>query len=193
MHMKNNETITTTLSWIEDLKFIKDSERAAESLALSFPLSKAEALTIVIVKAMHDHNAPVSKRAVSEALAEQFGISFTASDLKSVERIFDIITAGTDMTDSNSFLWFSYLWKDVALSSVLQEADDIYDCNDIADFYEIDKRAIHLIKHAISSKSPVAISINGFALDMSLGIIKQLFEKEGIRCMIGSKVRLSET
>lgn len=68
------------------------------------------------------------------------------------------------------------------------EETDIPDCSDIADFYEIDSRVISLIKHAINAKSPIVLIIDDFLQHMSLNIIKKILEKEGIYCLIGSKV-----
>ena len=76
----------------------------------------------------------------------------------------------------------------MAFSNELLEKTDIPDCSDVAGFYEIDPRVISLIKHAISSKSPIAIMIDDFLQHMNLGIIKRLLEEEGIYCLIGSEM-----
>ena len=56
MKNKDTSTIATALSWIEGPEFVESSERLASSLISSFPLSKIEALTIVLIEAMCNHN-----------------------------------------------------------------------------------------------------------------------------------------
>ena len=188
--MKNKDTsiITTALSWLEEPDFIESSERLAGSLISSFPLSRVEALTIVLIEAMCNHNVIATKKKIRDVLIEQFGIVLTEAEKKSVERMFDIIAAGRTRLNSISTPWVSYLWENVAFSNELLEKTDIPDCSDVAGFYEIDPRVISLIKHAISSKSPIAIMIDDFLQHMSLGIIKSLLEKEGIYCLLGSEM-----
>ena len=188
--MKNKDTsiITTALSWLEEPDFIESSERLADSLISSFPINRVEALTIVIIEAMCNHNVIATKKKTREVLSEQFGIILTEADMKSVERMFDIIASGRTRLNSLSTPWVAYLWENVAFSNELLEKVDIPDCSDVAGFYEIDPRVISLIKHAISSKSPIAIMIDDFLQHMSLGIIKRLLEEEGIYCLIGSEM-----
>ena len=188
--MKNKDTsiITTALSWLEEPDFIESSERLADSLISSFPINRVEALTIVIIEAMCNHNVIATKKKTREVLSEQFGIILTEADMKSVERMFDIIASGRTRLNSLSTPWVAYLWENVAFSNELLEKVDIPDCSDVAGFYEIDPRVISLIKHAISSKSPIAIMIDDFLQHMSLGIIKSLLEKEGIYCLLGSEM-----
>ena len=188
--MKNKDTSTTAkaLSWLEEPEFIGSSNRLAESLTSSFPLDKVEALTIVIIEAMCNHNVIATKKKIREVLSEKFGITLTEADMKSTERMFDIIAAGRTRLNSISTPWVPYLWENVAFSNELLEKTDTPDCSDIAGFYEIDPRVISLIKHAISSKSPIAIMIDDFLQHMGLGIIKRLLEREGIYCLIGSEM-----
>ena len=188
MKTKDTSTIVTALSWIEEPEFTKSSEQLAGSLNSSFPLSRVEALTIVIIEAMCNHNVIATKKKTRKVLSEQFGIILTEADMKSVERMFDIIASGRTRLNSLSTPWVAYLWKNAALSNELLEKTDIPDCSDVAGFYEIDPRVISLIKHAISSKSPIAIMIDDFLQHMSLGIIKRLLEEEGIYCLIGSEM-----
>jgi DTW domain-containing protein YfiP len=188
MKTKDTSTIVTALSWIEEPEFTKSSEQLAGSLNSSFPLSRVEALTIVIIEAMCNHNVIATKKKTREVLSEQFGIILTEADMKSVERMFDIIASGRTRLNSLSTPWVAYLWENVAFSNELLEKVDIPDCSDVAGFYEIDPRVISLIKHAISSKSPIAIMIDDFLQHMSLGIIKRLLEEEGIYCLIGSEM-----
>ncbi len=188
MKNKDTSTIATALSWIEGPNFFESSERLAGSLISSFPLSRVEALTIVIIEAMCNHNVIATKKKIRDVLIEQFGIVLTEAEKKSVERMFDIIAAGRTRLNSISTPWVSYLWENVAFSNELLEKTDIPDCSDVAGFYEIDPRVISLIKHAISSKSPIAIMIDDFLQHMSLGIIKSLLEKEGIYCLLGSEM-----
>ena len=188
MKTKDTSTIATALSWIEEPDFIESSERLAGSLISSFPISRVEALTIVIIEAMCNHNVIATKKKTREALSDQFGIILTKADMKSVEKMFDIIAGGRTRLNSLSTPWVAYLWKNAALSNELLEKVDIPDCSDVAGFYEIDPRVISLIKHAISSKSPIAIMIDDFLQHVSLGIIKRLLEEEGIYCLIGSEM-----
>ena len=188
MKTKDTSTIATALSWIEEPDFIESSERLAGSLNSSFPISRVEALTIVIIEAMCNHNVIATKKKIRDVLIEQFGIVLTEAEKKSVERMFDIIAAGRTRLNSISTPWVSYLWENVAFSNELLEKTDIPDCSDVAGFYEIDPRVISLIKHSISSKSPIAIMIDDFLQHMSLGIIKKLLEEEGIYCLIGSEM-----
>lgn len=178
--MKNKDisAIAAALSWFEEPEFIESSERLAESLTSSFPLDREEALTIVIIEALCNHNVIATKKKIREVLSEKFGITITGTDIKSVDRIFDIIAAGRTRLNSLSTPWVPYLWENVVFSNELLEKTDIPGCSDIAGFYEIDPRIISLIKHAISSKSPIAIMIDDFLQHMSLGIIKRLFEQE---------------
>jgi hypothetical protein len=94
MKTKDTSTIVTALSWIEEPEFTKSSEQLAGSLNSSFPLSRVEALTIVIIEAMCNHNVIATKKKTREVLSEQFGIILTEADMKSVERMFDIIASG---------------------------------------------------------------------------------------------------
>ena len=188
MKTKDTSTIATALSWIEGPDFIESSERLADSLISSFPINRVEALTIVIIEAMCNHNVIATKKKTREVLSEQFGIILTEADKKSVERMFYIIASGRTRLNSLSTPWVAYLWKNAALSNKLLEKTDIPDCSDVAGFYEIDPRVISLIKHAISSKSPIAIMIDDFLQHMSLGIIKRLLEEKGIYCLIGSEM-----
>ncbi|HIS14044.1 MAG TPA: AAA family ATPase [Candidatus Ornithospirochaeta stercorigallinarum] len=176
------------MSWLEGPDFIESSERIAGSLISSFPISRVEALTIVIIEAMCNHNIIATKKKTREVLSDQFGIILTEADMKSVERMFDIIAGGRTRLNSLSTPWVAYLWKNAALSNELLEKVDIPDCSDVTGFYEIDPRVISLIKHAISAKSPIAIMIDDFLQHMSLGIIKRLLEEEGIYCLIGSEM-----
>ena len=188
MKNKDTSTIATALSWIEEPNFFESSERLAGSLISSFPLSRVEALTIVIIEAMCNHNAIATKKKIREVITGQFGIKLTDADMKASEHLFDIISSGRTRLNSLSTPWVAYLWKNAALSNELLEKVDIPDCSDVAGFYEIDPRVISLIKHAISSKSPIAIMIDDFLQHMSLGIIKSLLEKEGIYCLLGSEM-----
>lgn len=188
MKTKDTSTIATALSWIEGPDFIESSERLADSLISSFPINRVEALTIVIIEAMCNHNVIATKKKTREVLSEQFGIILTEADKKSVERMFYIIASGRTRLNSLSTPWVAYLWKNAALSNKLLEKTDIPDYSDVAGFYEIDPRVISLIKHAISSKSPIAIMIDDFLQHMSLGIIKRLLEEKGIYCLIGSEM-----
>ena len=188
MKNKDTSTIATALSWIEESDFVESSERLADYLTSSFPLDRVETLTIVIIEAMCNHNVISTKRKIREVLTGQFGIKLTEADMKSIERIFDIIAAGRTRLNIISTPWVSYLWESVTFSNELLEKTDISDCSDVAGFYKIDLRVISLIKHAISSKSPIAIMIDDFLQHMSLGIINRLLEGEGIYCLIGSEM-----
>ena len=158
----------------------------------SFPLSRVEALAIVIIEAMCNHNVIATKKKIREVLTGQFGIKLTDVDLKASERLFDIISSGRTRLNSLSTPWVAYLWENVAFSNELMEETDIPDCSDIADFYEIDSRVISLIKHAINARSPIVLMIDDFLQHMSFGIIKKILEKEGIYCLIASKVSSSD-
>ena len=188
MKTKDTSTIATALSWLEGPDFIESSERLAGSLISCFPLSRVEALTIVLIEAMCNHNVIATKKKIREVLTYQFGIKLTDADMKASEHMFDIISSGRTRLNSLSTPWVAYLWENVAFSNELLEKVDIHDCSDVAGFYEIDPRVISLIKHAISSKSPIAIMIDDFLQHMSLGIIKRLLEEEGIYCLIGSEM-----
>ena len=188
MKTKDTSTIATALSWIEEPEFVESSERLACSLISSFPLSRVEALTIVLIEAMCNHNVIATKKKIREMLTSQFGIKLTDADMKASEHLFDIISSGRTRLNSLSTPWVAYLWENVAFSNELLEKVDIPDCSDVAGFYEIDPRVISLIKHSISSKSPIAIMIDDFLQHMSLGIIKKLLEEEGIYCLIGSEM-----
>ena len=167
MKNKDTSTIATALSWIEEPNFFESSERLAGSLISSFPLSRVEALTIVIIEAMCNHNVIATKKKIREVLTGQFGIKLTDADMKASEHLFDIISSGRTRLNSLSTPWVAYLWENVAFSNEL---------------------LISLIKHAISSKSPIAIMIDDFLQHMSLGIIKRLLEEKGIYCLIGSEM-----
>ena len=180
------------MEWISDPQFVEDSERLTDSLMSSFLLSRVEALTIVIIDAMCNHNVIATKKKIREVLAVQFGIKLTEDDIKASEHLFDIISSGRTRLNSLSTPWVDYLWKDAALSNAIMEESDIPDCSDIADFYEIDSRVISLIKHAINAKSPIALIIDDFLQHMSLGIIKKILERDGIYCLIASKVSSSD-
>ena len=188
----NNKINAKTTDWISDPQFIESSERLAGSLMSSFPLSRVEALAIVIIEAMCNHNVIATKKKIREVLTGQFGIKLTDADMKASERLFDIISSGRTRLNSLSTPWVAYLWENVAFSNELMEETDIPDCSDIADFYEIDSRVISLIKHAINARSPIALMIDDFLQHMSLGIIKKILEKEGIYCLIASKVSSSD-
>lgn len=177
MKNKDTSTIAAALSWLEEPDFIT-----------SFPISRVEALTIVIIEAMCNYNVISTKRKIREVFSEKLGITLTEADMKSIERMFDIIAVGRTRLNSISTPWVSCLWENVAFSNELLEKTDIPECRDVAGFYEIDPRVISLIKHAISSKSPIAIVIDDFLPYMSLGIIKKLLEEEGIYCLIGSEM-----
>ncbi len=94
MKTKDTSIITTALSWLEEPEFIESSERLAESLTSSFPLDRVEALTIVIIEAMCNHNVIATKKKIREVLTGQFGIKLTDADMKASERLFDIISSG---------------------------------------------------------------------------------------------------
>ena len=149
----NNKINAKTTDWISDPQFIESSERLAGSLMSSFPLSRVEALAIVIIEAMCNHNVIATKKKIREVLTGQFGIKLTDADMKASERLFDIISSGRTRLNSLSTPWVAYLWENVAFSNELMEETDIPDCSDIADFYEIDPRVISLIKHAINAIS----------------------------------------
>lgn len=117
MKTKDTSTIATALSWIEEPDFIESSERLADSLISSFPISRVEALTIVIIEAMCNHNVIATKKKTREALSDQFGIILTKADMKSVEKMFDIIAGGRTRLNSLSTPWVAYLWKNAALSN----------------------------------------------------------------------------
>ena len=188
----NNKINAKTTDWISDPQFIESSERLAGSLMSSFPLSRVEALAIVIIEAMCNHNVIATKKKIREVLTGQFGIKLTDADMKASERLFDIISSGRTRLNSLSTPWVAYLWENVAFSNELMEETDIPDCSDIADFYEIDSRVISLIKHAINARSPIVLMIDDFLQHMSFGIIKKILEKEGIYCLIASKVNSSD-
>ena len=173
-------------------QFIESSERLAGSLMSSFPLSRVEALAIVIIEAMCNHNVIATKKKIREVLTGQFGIKLTDADMKASERLFDITSSGRTRLNSLSTPWVAYLWENVAFSNELMEETDIPDCSDIADFYEIDPRVISLIKHAINARSPIALMIDDFLQHMSLCITKKIFEREDIYCLIASKVNSSD-
>ena len=90
MKNKDTSTIATALSWIEGPEFVESSERLASSLISSFPLSKIEALTIVLIEAMCNHNVIDTKKKIREVLTCQFGIKLTDADKKASEHLFDI-------------------------------------------------------------------------------------------------------
>ena len=173
----NNKINAKTTDWISDPQFIESSERLAGSLMSSFPLN---------------HNVIATKKKIREVLTGQFGIKLTDADMKASERLFDIISSGRTRLNSLSTPWVAYLWENVAFSNELMEETDIPDCSDIADFYEIDSRVISLIKHAINARSPIVLMIDDFLQHMSFGIIKKILEKEGIYCLIASKVNSSD-
>ena len=188
----NNKINAKTTDWISDPQFIESSERLAGSLMSSFPLSRVEALVIVIIEAMCNHNVIATKKKIREVLTGQFGIKLTDADMKASERLFDIISSGRTRLNSLSTPWVAYLWENVAFSNELMEETDIPNCSDLADFYEIDSRVISLIKHAINARSPIVLMIDDFLQHMSFGIIKKILEKEGIYCLIASKVNSSD-
>ena len=140
MKTKDTSTIVTALSWIEEPEFTKSSEQLAGSLNSSFPLSRVKALTIVIIEAMCNHNVIATKKKTREVLSEQFGIILTEADMKSVERMFNIIASGRTRLNILSVPWVAYLWKNAALSNELLEKTDIPDYSDVAGFYEIGSR-----------------------------------------------------
>lgn len=146
MKNKNTSTIATALSWIEGPEFVESSERLASSLISSFPLSRVEALTIVLIEAMCNHNVIATKKKIREMLTSQFGIKLTDADMKASEHLFDIISSGRTRLNSLSTPWVAYLWENVAFSNELLEKVDIPDCSDVAGFYEIDPRVISLKK-----------------------------------------------
>ena len=190
--MNSKITSIKGMKWISDPQFIESSERLAGSLMSSFPLSRVEALAIVIIEAMCNHNVIVTKKKIREVLTGQFGIKLTDADMKASERLFDIISSGRTRLNSLSTPWVAYLWENVAFSNELMGETDIPDCSDIADFYEIDSRVISLIKYAINARSPIALMIDDFLQHMSLSIIKKILEREGIYCLIASKVNSSD-
>ena len=190
--MNNKINSTKATDWMSDTQFIENAEELAALLTDSFPISKIEALTIVIIESMCNHGVICTKKKIRDVLTSQFRIRLDEEDTKSIERIFNIISTGQSRLNSISPPWISYLWKETAFSNELMESTDVPDCKDIADFYEIDPRAIRLIKHAISSKSPIAIMIDDFLQHLSLGIIKQILEAEGIYCLIGSEMRSND-
>ena len=102
MKTKDTSTIATALSWLEGPDFIESSERLAGSLISSFPLSRVEALTIVIIEAMCNHNVIATKKKIREVLTGQFGIKLTDADMKASERLFDIISSGRTRLNSLS-------------------------------------------------------------------------------------------
>ena len=176
------------MDWFSDPQFIENAEELAMSLINSFPINRIEALTIVIIESMCSHNVICTKKKIRDVMTSQFKIRLDEEDTKSIERIFNIVSSGQSRLNGISSPWIEYLWKEKAFSNEMMEATDIPDCKDIADFYEIDPRAISLIKHAIKAKSPIALTIDDFLQHMSLGIIKLILEKEGIYCLIGSKM-----
>lgn len=188
----NNKINAKATDWISDPQSIESSERIAGSLMSSFPLSRVEALAIVIIEAMCNHNIIATKKKIREVITGQFGIKLTDADMKASERLFDIISSGRTRLNSLYTPWVAYLWENVAFSNELMEETDIPDCSDSADFYEIDSKVISLIKHAINAKSPISLIIDVFLQHMSLGIIKKILEKEGIYCLIASKVNSSD-
>ena len=191
--MNNKTTNVKTMDWFSDPQFIENAEELAMSLINSFPINRIEALTIVIIESMCSHNVICTKKKIRDLMTSQFRIVLDEEDTKSIERIFNIVSSGQSRLNGISSPWIEYLWKEKAFSNELMEATDIPDCKDIADFYEIDPRAISLIKHAIKAKSPIALTIDDFLRHMSLGIIKQLLEKEGIYCLIGSKMHSNDS
>lgn len=86
----NNKINAKTTDWISDSQFIESSERLAGSLMSSFPLSRVEALAIVIIEAMCNHNVIATKKKTREVLTGQFGIKLTDADKKASEHLFDI-------------------------------------------------------------------------------------------------------
>ena len=181
------------MDWFSDPPFIENAEELAMSLIDSFPINRIEALTIIIIESMCSRGIICTKKKIRDMMTSQFKIRLDEKDTKSIERIFNIVSSGQSRLNSISSPWIEYLWKEKAFSNELMEATDIPDCKDIADFYEIDPRAISLIKHAIKAKSPIALTIDDFLRHMSLGIIKQLLEKEGIYCLIGSKMHSDDS
>lgn len=171
--MNNKINSTKATDWMSDTQFIENSEELATLLTDSFPISRIEAMTIVIIESMCNHSIICTKKKIRDVMASQFKIRLDEEDTKSIERIFNIISSGQSRLNSISSPWIAYLWKEKAFSNELMEAIDVPDCKDIADFYEIDPRVISLIKHAISSKSPIAIMIDDFLQHLSLGIIKR--------------------
>lgn len=172
--------------WTSDSQFIEITENKANYLVETFPLNRVEALTIAIVEEFCNRNTIATKKKISDILSDQFELELTETDLKSIECMFDIIATGKTRITNISSPWLSYLYEDVAFSSEIMEDLCVPDCKDIADFYEIDSRVISLIKHAISSKSPIKILIDDCLQGMSIGIVKHLLEKEGIYCLIAS-------
>lgn len=64
MENKDISIVAVALSWIEDPEFIESSERLAEPLISSFSLTRVEALTIVIIEAMCNHNVIATKKKI---------------------------------------------------------------------------------------------------------------------------------
>lgn len=63
-------------------------------------MDRVEALTIVTIEAMCNHNVIATKKKTREVLSKQFGIILTEADIKTIERMFGIIVA--DRTRLNS-------------------------------------------------------------------------------------------
>ena len=176
---------------MSDPCFITEANAQAESLITLFPISRIEALTIVIIKSLCEHNSIITKKKVRDIITKYFNTNTNLSevDLKSVNKMYDTLSEGKLRPDKFSISWIDYLWKRTALSNALLEETELEEgYKDAAEFYEIDSRIVNLIKHAIAAKSPIYLRIKEFFQDMSLEIVKHLLEKEGIYCLIGSEV-----
>lgn len=103
--MNSKITSTKAMEWISDPQFVEDSEKLADSLMSSFLLSRVEALTIVIIDAMCNHNVISTKKKIKEVLTGQFGIKLTEADMNASEHLFDIISSGRTRLNSISTPW----------------------------------------------------------------------------------------
>lgn len=59
---------------------------------------------------------------------------------------------------------------------------------DASRFYKLDRNTVSIIRHAISSGSPLAFMVCDFLKNMSLEIVMNLLNQEGIQCKIAAKL-----
>ena len=161
-----------------------DAERQAWMLMDTFPIGWIEALTIVIIRTLCNHSIICTKKRVKDILVEQFKTDWTQRCEKEMTRMFDLIADGRTRLGNLSVRWVECLFEDAHPEDDHMETEHV----DASRFYKLDRNTVSIIRHAISSGSPLAFMVCDFLKNMSLEIVMNLLNKEGIRCKIAAKL-----
>lgn len=150
----------------------------------TFPIGWIEALTIVIIRTLCSRSIICTKKRVKDILVEQFKTDWTQGCEKEMTRMFDLIADGRARFGNLSARWVECLFEDA------HPEDDHMgtECVDASLFYKLNRNTVSIIRHAISSGSPLAFMVCDFLKNMSLEIVMNLLNQEGIQCQITAKL-----